>query len=197
MRRTFQRICVFCGSSAGNRPAFRLAATELGRHLAIAGVELVYGGGHVGLMGVIADAALGAGGRVTGVIPRMLATRELAHTGLTALEVVPNMHDRKARMAELAEAFIAMPGGFGTFEELFEVITWAQLGIHAKPIGLLNVDGCFDPLIQLIDRAVRDGFIQDVHRHLVVVSTDAAQLLDALEKHEPPVVRKWADPQEI
>lgn len=191
-----QRLCVFCGSQPGANRMYRQAAETLGRLLVQRGYGLVYGGGHVGLMGIIADAVLQAGGEVIGVIPEAMVSRELAHWGVTQLQVVPSMHARKARMAELADAFIAMPGGYGTFEELFEIITWAQLGIHQKPIGLLNVAGYFDALLTMIERAVADGFIRAVHRQLTVVASEPAALLDALASHTPLPVHPWLRPKE-
>jgi len=173
-------ICVFCGSQTGNNGLYRQAAIDLGHLLVRHGYGLVYGGGHVGLMGVIADAVLSSGGEVIGVIPESLRARELAHTGVTHLYVVPGMHERKARMAELAEAFIALPGGYGTFDELFEVITWAQLGLHRKPIGLLNVAGYFAALKGLVDRAITEGFIRPEHGRLLTIADDPAALLEAL-----------------
>ena len=175
-----QRICIFCGSQVGINGLYRRAATDLGQLLVRHGYGLVYGGGHVGLMGVIADAVLASGGAAIGVIPDSLVARELAHTGLTELQVVPSMHARKARMAELADAFIALPGGYGTFEELFEVITWAQLGIHRKPIGLLNVAGYFNALKALVDQAIAEGFIRAEHWHLLTMADDASTLLEML-----------------
>ena len=185
------RICVFCGSKPGNDPTFREAARELGRCLAGRGQELVFGGGSVGLMGIIADAVLEAGGRVIGVIPEMLATVELLHPRVPEMRRVDSMHTRKATMAELSDAFIAMPGGYGTLEELFEIITWAQLGIHRKPIGLLNPAGFYDPLVEMVDHMIAAGFIQPSYRELFLVESDPARLLDRLEKHTmPPVSRK-------
>ena len=175
-----QRICIFCGSQAGTNALYRQAAITLGRLLAQHGYGLVYGGGSVGLMGVIADAVLACGGEVIGVIPESMVARELAHTGLTQLQVVPGMHERKARMAVLADAFIALPGGYGTFEELFEVITWAQLGMHHKPIGLLNVAGYFDAFKMLVDRAIAEGFIRVEHWHLFTMADHPALLLESL-----------------
>jgi len=172
------RICVFCGSQAGTNGLYHQAATDLGRLLVRRGYGLVYGGGHVGLMGVIADAVLAGGGEVIGVIPESMVARELAHTGVTQLHVVPGMHERKARMATFADAFIALPGGYGTFEELFEVITWAQIGLHRKPIGLLNVAGYFDALRALVEHAIAEGFIRSEHRHLLTIADDPAALLD-------------------
>ena len=175
-----QRICVFCGSQVGTNGLYRQAATALGQLLVRHGYGLVYGGGHVGLMGVIADAVLASGGEVIGVIPESMVARELAHTGVTQLEVVPGMHERKARMAELADAFIALPGGYGTFEELFEVITWAQLGLHRKPIGVLNVAGYFQALKVLVDQAIAEGFIGAAHRSLLTIADDPGTLLETL-----------------
>ena len=187
-------ICIFCGSSAGTNPAYRSAAERLGALLARSGRSLVYGGGRVGLMGALADAALAAGGRVIGVIPEALVAREIAHTGLTELHVTTSMHARKARMAELADAFVAMPGGFGTLDELFEIVTWAQLGIHAKPIGLLNFAGYFDPLVRYVDHAVDQGFIRPEHRALLRVAEDPASLLELMGRQPAPHVPKWAEP---
>ena len=184
-----QRICVFCGSQVGTNGLYRQAATALGQLLVLHGYGLVYGGGHVGLMGVLADAVLASGGEVIGVIPESMVARELAHTGVTQLQVVPGMHERKARMAELADAFIALPGGYGTFEELFEVITWAQLGMHRKPIGLLNVAGYFDALKALVDQAIAEGFIRAEHRRLLTIADDPSTLLQTLglrDAHEAP-----------
>src|SRR5574341_1161982 len=175
-----QRLCVFCGSQAGTNGLYRRAAIDMGRLLALRGYGLVYGGGHVGLMGIIADAVLASAGEVIGIIPESMVARELAHTGVTRLDVVPGMHERKARMAALADAFIALPGGYGTFEELFEVITWAQIGLHRKPIGLLNVAGYFDALKALVDHAISEGFIRSEHRHLLTIADAPATLLDTL-----------------
>jgi len=171
------RVCGYCGSSAGNDPRFRAAAEELGTALARARIGVVYGGGRVGLMGAVADAALAAGGEVIGVIPAALAEREVAHQGLTQLHVVDSMHERKALMNELSAGFIALPGGFGTFEEFCEVVTWSQLGIHRKPCGLLNVAGYFDPLIAMFDRAVGQGFISDDNRAIVIVAQSCHTML--------------------
>jgi uncharacterized protein (TIGR00730 family) len=181
-----RRICVFCGSAFGQDPRYRAAAVDLGRLVAEKDLGLVYGGGRVGLMGVLADAALAAGGEVIGVIPEALNAREVAHRGVTELIVVPSMHTRKARMAELADAFVALPGGFGTFEELFEIITWAQLGLHSKPIGLLDVAGYFEPLQQLVERALGEGFVKPEHRDLVRMHEDPARLLDDLATRPAP-----------
>lgn len=191
-----RRLCVFCGSSVGNQRAYSDAAEALGTVLADRGIGLVYGGGNVGLMGVIADAVMVRGGQVIGVIPQSLADREIAHTGITELRVVDSMHARKATMAELADAFIAMPGGVGTFEEFFEVVTWTQLGLHRKPCGLLNVSGFYAPLAAFIDQAVTEGFIKPVHRAAIVVDSDPVRLLDTLGTVELPTVPNWIDRSE-
>jgi len=175
-----ERICVFCGSSSGASPAFAGAARDLGTALACRGIALVFGGGSVGLMGQIADAALEAGGEAIGVIPQSLVARELAHTGLTELHVVSTMHERKAKMVELSSAFISLPGGLGTLDETFEILTWAQLGIHAKPAGFLNVDGYFSPLLAFLDDAVRQGFVPPASRARWLEETDAQRLISRL-----------------
>ena len=189
-------ICVFCGSSPGNDPAYAAAAQRLGRTLAERDTTLVYGGGHVGLMGVVADAALEAGGEVIGVMPRSLVDREIGHTGLTKLHVVGSMHERKALMSELSDGFVALPGGNGTLEEFFEVLTWAQLGEHGKPCGLLNVAGYYDPLLAVFDRMVDRAFLKEEHRNLVLVEEDAKSLLERFEGYEPPKTVKWIGPSE-
>ena len=191
-----RRICVFCGSNAGNDPRYRAAAEQLGGLLAERGIELVYGGGNVGLMGAIADACLAAGGTVIGVIPEALVGKEVAgrhvdHRALTRLEVVDSMHTRKARMAELSDGFIALPGGFGTFEEFCEILTWGQLGFHAKPMGLLNVNGFYDPLLALFDHAVREGFLREQNRAMALAETDIGRLLDAMSTYRAEPVSKW------
>ncbi|MCZ6871990.1 MAG: TIGR00730 family Rossman fold protein [bacterium] len=186
-----QRICVFCGSRLGKDAIYRQAAFELGRALALRGYGLVYGGSHVGLMGVIADAVINNGGEVDGVIPEPMVSRELAHLEITRRHVVGSMHERKARMAELSDAFIAMPGGFGTFEELFEIITWAQLGIHHKPIGLLNINGYFNPLQDLIEQSIKEDFVKPEHRHLTFLQDQPGAMLDAIERHRMPPTRPW------
>jgi uncharacterized protein (TIGR00730 family) len=185
------RICIFCGSSTGNQPVYREAAEAMGSLLAKRGIGLVYGGGHVGLMGVIADAVLAGGGEAIGVIPQALADREIAHTGLTKLHVVDSMHTRKAMMADLSDAFVAMPGGVGTFEEFFEAVTWTQLGVHRKPCGLLNAGAFYTPLVAFIDQAVTEGFIKPVHRALMVVDDNPERLLDTLSQVKLPSVPKW------
>jgi uncharacterized protein (TIGR00730 family) len=186
-----RRICVFCGSTSGLDPEYVSAAAALGRLLASRSLGLVFGGGSVGLMGVLADHALAAGASVTGVIPHGLAARELAHRGVADMRVVPTMHARKALMAELADGFVALPGGIGTFEELLEVTTWGQLGIHRKPIGVLNVAGYYDPLVTLLDHAAAEGFLTTQGRRQVIVEPAPGRLLDRMEAHEPPLVPEW------
>ena len=188
-----QRICVFCGSSSGTGEIYLQAAREVGRLLCERDIELVYGGGRVGLMGAVADACLVAGGRVTGVIPQLLVDKEVAHRGLTELRVVQTMHERKALMADLADAFMALPGGYGTWDELCEVLTWSQIGIQRKASALLNVNGYYDPLLAMADRAVAEGFLRDIHRELLLTDTDPVRLLDRLETYVTPVVDKWMD----
>jgi uncharacterized protein (TIGR00730 family) len=183
------RVCVFCGSSTGDDPSFSAAARAFGRTLARRGTALVYGGGHVGLMGVLADAVLAAGGEVIGVIPEKLAERELAHTLLTELIVLPSMHERKAKMASLADAFVALPGGLGTLDELFEIWTWAQLGFHQKPIGLLNVSGFFSPLLALTEHLARSGFVRSRQLDLVSTDEDGERLVSRLEARALPGAR--------
>jgi uncharacterized protein (TIGR00730 family) len=189
-------LCVFCGSNSGASPAYAEAAARLGRTLAARGLNLVYGGGRVGLMGVVADAALAAGGRVTGVIPEALATRELAHAALSDLRVVGSMHERKALMSELSDGFIALPGGIGTLEEWFEVWTWSQLGFQPKPCGLLNVAGYYDHLLAFLDHMTAERFLTDIHRGMAVVDDDPERLLDRLAAWQPPRARKWIDAAE-
>lgn len=184
-------ICVFCGASPGANPIYAEAAAELGRTLAKAGITLVYGGGEVGLMGVVADAAMAAGGEVIGVIPQSLQDSEIGHKGLSRLEVVSGMHARKARMAELSDAFIALPGGLGTLEELFEVWTWGQLGYHGKPLGLLEVNGFYGKLIGFLDHLVEERFVRSQHRSMLQVRDTPAELLEALSRWEPDAVPKW------
>jgi len=179
-----KRICVFCGSSSGVNALYTEAAQAVGRLLCRGGVELVYGGGNVGLMGVLADACLAEGGRVIGVIPQALVDKEVAHQGLTELRVVSSMHERKAVMAELSDAFAALPGGYGTWEELFEMLTWTQLGIQRKPCGLLNVNGYYDPLLELADQAVSEGFLREANRELLHSDDDPERLLDRLSRFD-------------
>jgi uncharacterized protein (TIGR00730 family) len=186
-----QRICVFCGSSPGGDPVYVDAAQEMGREIVARNLTLVYGGGHVGLMGAVADAVLDAGGAVIGVIPHALAVREIAHQRLTRLHVVGSMHERKAMMADLSDAFVALPGGFGTYEEFFEAVTWTQLGVHKKPCGLLNVAGFYDPLVQFLDNAVSEQFVRPQHRSIILVDTHAGRLIDQLGRVQLPDVPKW------
>lgn len=188
-----QTICVFCGSRAGADPAFAGAARAFGSAIARSGRGLVYGGGHVGIMGVLADAVLSAGGRVTGVIPRPLQAKEIAHLQLTELRVVESMHERKAMMAELADAFVALPGGLGTLEEFFEIWTWVQLGLIRKPFGLLNVGGFFDPLLAFLDGVCAQGFLEREHREMLAVAAQPDALLERLASWRPPTVRKWIE----
>lgn len=190
-------ICVFCGSSFGNDPAYKEAARSLGAVFAAENVTLVYGGGNVGLMGAVADATLEAGGEVIGVIPNALVEREIAHEHLTKLHVVGSMHERKALMAELSDGFVALPGGNGTLEEFFEILTWAQLGEHRKPCGLLNVAGYYGPLLTVFEHMVGQGFLAERHRSIVQVETNPEDMLDALSRYVPPDTVKWIDKTEI
>ena len=187
------RICVFAGSSPGARPEYAIAAQELGRALVARGLGLVYGGARVGLMGAVADTVLAGGGLVTGVIPEGLVTKEIAHDGLTELRVVASMHERKAMMNDLADGFIALPGGWGTLEEFFEVLTWAQLGLHRKPCGLLNAHGYFDRLLSFIDHSVGERFVRSQQRSMVLVANSPDELLRQFDAYVPPVVEKWID----
>ena len=192
----FRRICVFCGSNPGVNPAYENAAAGLGRLLAERKIELVYGGGNIGLMGVLADAALEAGGHVIGVIPESLMAKEVGHQGLTELRVVGSMHERKARMADLADGFIALPGGYGTFEEFCEVVTWSQLGLHAKPCGVLNVEKYYDPLLALFDHAVKEGFLRSDNRTLVLEERDPRRLLEKMSEFQASDGGKWLTDEE-
>src|SRR6185312_10597339 len=187
----WNRICVFCGSNSGSRASYTKTADELGRLLARSNLALVYGGGRVGLMGSIANAALKEGGEVIGVIPESLVRKEVAHTGLSDLRVVQTMHERKALMAELSDAFIALPGGFGTLDELCEILTWAQLGLHGKPCGVLNVEGYFDPLLALFERAVEERFLHPRHREMLITANDPGKLLKEMSGYEATEVEKW------
>ena len=186
-------ICLFCGSSPGADPAFKLAAAELGRTLAHNNIRLIYGGGHVGLMGVAADACLSSGGEVVGVIPRKLMEKEVGHAGLTQMHVVETMHERKALMTQLCDGFIALPGGYGTLDELFEALTWQQLAYHLLPVGLLNVSGFFDHLVQFLDHARDQRLLRDAHRGSLLVDTSLASLLDRMQSFVPPNNEKWLD----
>jgi uncharacterized protein (TIGR00730 family) len=188
-----ERVCVFCGSSPGARPAYAEATVELARLLVAEDIGLVYGGASVGLMGVLADTALAAGGEVIGVMPRALIEREIGHEGLTDLRMVGSMHERKAQMAELSDAFVALPGGIGTLEELIEVYSWSQIGLHRKPCGVLNVRGYYDGLATFLDHAVTQGFLRPEHRAVLTVEDDPARLLDRLQAFEPPTVGKWLE----
>lgn len=184
-------VCVYCGSSAGRDPAYAEAARGLGKELVARGLGLVYGGSSVGIMKVVADTVLELGGRVTGVIPESLVRKEIAHRGLSELHVTGSMHERKMLMAELSDAFVALPGGIGTLEELFEAWTWAQLGLHGKPCGLLNAAGYFDGLIAFLDHAVRERFVKEANRAMLVVSNEPADLLDRFAAYRAPTVEKW------
>lgn len=191
--KTIQSVCVFCGSSHGDDPAFTEAAKAMGSALVDAGARLVYGGGSVGLMGVIADEVLAGGGHVTGVIPQALWDREVGHRGLSDTRIVSTMHERKALMADLSDGFIAMPGGVGTMEEFFEVWTWALLGVHAKPCGILNARGYFDPLLAFIDQMVAKRFLAREFRDMVIVENDPTKLVRRIADYKPPAVAKWLD----
>lgn len=192
-----RRLCVFCGSSPGSDPAYAACARELGELLTQRGIGLVYGGARVGLMGTLADTVLEAGGEVTGVIPKALLEREIAHLGLTDLRTVDSMHERKGLMADLSDGFLALPGGLGTFEELLEIVTWAQLGMHRKPCGLLNVHGFYDGLVTFLDHAVAERFLRPEHRDLLLIETTAGVMLERLLSFETPDgVAKWIDRDE-
>jgi uncharacterized protein (TIGR00730 family) len=191
-----ERICVFCGSNDGMRPAYVDAARRLGVALVRRGIGLVYGGGRVGLMGTIASTMLAEGGEVVGVIPHGLMVREVANQGVSELHVVDSMHERKAMMAALSDAFVSMPGGMGTIEETCEMLTWAQLGIHVKPVALFNVEGYYDPLLAFLDHAVAEGFIRSEHRALLVEGRDPENLLDLLAAYEPPHLERWITREE-
>jgi uncharacterized protein (TIGR00730 family) len=191
-----KRICVFCGSSPGVRPEYADAAQAMGRALAGQGMGLVYGGGRVGLMGIVADAVMQAGGEAVGVIPEALMRREVGHQALTELHVVGSMHERKALMADLSDGFVAMPGGYGTFEEFCEVITWSQLGIHPKPCALLNVAGYYDALLAMFDHGVAEGFIRPQHRAMVLTEADPDRLIEQMRSFVPPDAEKWITPGE-
>jgi uncharacterized protein (TIGR00730 family) len=191
-----QRVCVFCGSSPGARAAYAEATADLGRLLVADGIGLVYGGGAVGLMGELADSVLGAGGEAIGVIPQALVDREIGHHGLSELHVVGSMHERKALMAELSDAFVALPGGLGTLEELFEVYTWAQLGLHRKPCGLLDVEHYYAGIVGFLEHAVRERFVRVEHRAMLMVERDPRRLIERLREFEPEAVPKWIDREE-
>lgn len=184
-------LCVFCGSNFGADPAYRASAIKLGSLLAAREITLVYGGGKVGMMGLVADACLSGGGRVIGIIPKFLAAKEIAHPNLTELQVVESMHARKKLMADQADAFLVLPGGFGTWDEFCEVITWSQLGLHRKACALLNVAGFYDAFLAQADRAVKDGFVSEIHRSLLISGSDPEALLDRLEQYQVPQEEKW------
>ena len=190
---TLQTVCVFCAANPGTHPVYVERAAAMGRHLAQSKRRLIYGGGRTGLMGALADAALDAGGEVIGIMPRHLVDREVAHTELTELRVVSSMHERKALLAELSDGFLAMPGGLGTLEELFEIWTWGQLGLHSKPYGLLQVEGFFTPLLDFLDHAVTAGFIRAANREMLVVDDDPAALIARMEATRVPPVPRWLD----
>jgi uncharacterized protein (TIGR00730 family) len=186
-----KRVCVFTGSNPGAREEYAKAAQQLGRELASRGLGLVYGGGRVGLMGILADAVLASGGNAIGVIPEALAAKEIAHAGLTELRIVNSMHERKATMSDLSDAFVALPGGLGTLEEFFEVLTWAQLGLHRKPVGILNVGGYFGALFAFLDHAVQERFVKPEHRAMIMAAESPQDLLERLAAYQPPRVEKW------
>lgn len=188
-----KRICVFCGSNSGIDPVYSEIAEKVGKFLAAQNIELVFGGGRVGLMGKIADTVMANGGKVIGIIPKGLSDREVAHQGLTELHIVDSMHTRKALMAELSDGFIALPGGVGTFEEFCEIVTWAQLGIHTKPCALMNVGGFYDPFIAMFDHSMNQGFIRPQHRALVLVESEIGKLYELMQNYRPPIIEKWLD----
>jgi uncharacterized protein (TIGR00730 family) len=188
--RQMNRICVFCGTNPGSRPEYGEAARELGRILAEQGIELVYGGASVGIMGELADSAYEHGGHVTGIIPQQLMEKEAAHTGIPNLIVVASMHQRKSQMADMSDGFIALPGGIGTLEGFFEILTWGQLGIHAKPSGILNVAGYFDSLTRFLDHAVQEGFLTEEHRGAIIMESDPGRLLERMQAYTPPESEK-------
>ena len=194
---TIRKICVYCGSSPGKNPAFSVAASSLAKAMCERGIGLVYGGAAVGVMGALANAVLEAGGEAIGVIPRSLAIKEVAHANLTELHVVSSMHDRKAMMAELADGFIALPGGWGTLEEIFEILTWAQLGFHEKPCGLLNSEGYYDGLIEFLDNAIEQQFVREICRPMLMTARKPVELLDRFASYRAPRVRKWMAEDEL
>jgi uncharacterized protein (TIGR00730 family) len=191
-----KRVCVYAGSNVGARPAYAASAEQLARALVARGIGVVFGGGNVGLMKVVADATMAAGGEVIGIIPDALMAREIGHGEITELRVVGSMHERKATMADLSDGFVALPGGFGTIEEIIEIATWSQLGLHAKPFGLLNVAGFYDPFVTFFDRAVTEGFLRPQHRAMLLVAEQPEPLLDAFTRWQPAAVHKWIDRDE-
>ncbi|SHE64175.1 hypothetical protein SAMN02745157_0614 [Kaistia soli DSM 19436] len=185
------RLCVFCGSNEGFRPEYRNAAVALGTTIAAHDAALVYGGSKVGLMGAVADAVLAAGGTVIGIIPQALVDKEVAHHGLTELHIVGSMHERKAKMADMAEGFVALPGGIGTLEELFEIWTWAQLGYHGKPVGVLDIAGFYGKLLAFLDHQAEEGFMRQEHRDMLIVEDDPERLIQRYRSYQPPTITKW------
>ncbi|MCW3089583.1 MAG: family protein YvdD [Ferruginibacter sp.] len=192
-----KRLSIFCGSSLGNKTNFKTTATQLGRAMAKRKIDLVYGGANVGLMGAIADSVLAAGGRAIGVLPAFLQEKELAHEGLTELILVETMHERKTKMNELCDGVLALPGGFGTLEELFEMLTWGQLGLHKKPIGILNIDGFYNNLNLLIRTMVDNGFLKAIHRDMLIIDENIETILDRMANYKAPVVDKWLVPEMV
>jgi uncharacterized protein (TIGR00730 family) len=188
-----KRICIFCGSNSGVRPAYAAAAAELARFLTKLGIGIVYGGGNIGLMGVLADAAMAAAGEVIGVIPQALFAKEVGHTGITDLRIVGSMHERKALMAELADGFIAMPGGWGTFDEFCEILTWAQLGLHNKPCGILNTENYYDTLLAMFDHSVAEGFLKREYRSMVIIGSAPEELVARMQDYRAPSLEKWIE----
>jgi uncharacterized protein (TIGR00730 family) len=191
-----KRIVVFCGSSPGNGEQYRKQAFRLGQVLAGRGIELVYGGARVGLMGAVADGVLKEGGKAIGILPVFLQTKEVAHDNLTELILVDTMHERKAKMNELSDGVITLPGGFGTMEEFFEMLTWGQLGLHRKPVGILNVNGFYDPLLRLVQAMVDQGFLKEINQRMLLVSADIDGLLRQMEEYTPPTIGKWLSEKE-
>lgn len=190
-------VTIFCGSSNGSDPVYRSRAVSLGRILANEGIEVIYGGAKVGLMGAVADAVLSAGGKVTGIIPRFLRSKEIAHEGLTKLVMVESMHERKTQMHEMSDGIIALPGGFGTLEELFEMLTWAQLGLHKKPIGLLDINGFYDHLKLLLKNMVANGFLKEINYNMLLISDDTNDLLGKMKSYVAPDIPKWISEDEV
>ncbi len=191
-----KRICVYCGSSPGRQPRYLQAASELGRRLAARNLGLVYGGASIGIMGAVADAVMAAGGEAIGVIPEALAVKEVAHASLTEQYVVKSMHERKALMADLSDGFVALPGGWGTLEEIFEILTWAQLGFHEKPCGLLNVEGYFDSLFSFLEHQIEEQFVKPIYREMLILEDQADVMLQRFEHYQAPRVKKWLAPDE-
>lgn len=191
-----KKVCVYCGSSPGKSPEYIESARDLARELVARNIDLVYGGASIGIMGEIADTVLASGGKVTGVIPKSLADKEISHKGLTELKVVTSMHERKAIMAELSDGFVALPGGLGTLEELFEVLTWSQLGFHQKPSALLNVKQYYDKLSQFLDHAINEEFVKPTHQKMLLIEDTPSKLLDAMSEYNPPKISKWIGPDE-